>query len=71
MFKWRPSREDKMKKEYLGDSVYVDFDGFAVVLTTERSPDAPSNTIYMEPVIIKQFQKYIARLKKELKGKKE
>lgn len=38
-----------MEKEYLGDSVYAEFDGDMVRLTTNngRSND-PSNTIYLK-----------------------
>lgn len=37
-----------MKKEYLGDSVYAEYDGFGVWLTTENGGE-PSNQIYLEP----------------------
>ena len=37
-------------KEYLGDSVYADFDGYGVTLTTENGrPGDPSNTICLGP----------------------
>ena len=38
-------------KEYLGDSVYADFQNNGVVLTTENGMGA-SNTIYMEPQVL-------------------
>ena len=39
-----------MTKSYIGDSVYADFDGYAIVLTTENGlPGDPSNTIVLEP----------------------
>lgn len=44
---------DTMKKAYLGDSVYVEFDGFYIVLTTENGlPGDPSNRICLEPEAI-------------------
>ena len=39
-----------MPKCYLGDSVYVDFDGYSFELTTENGyPDDPRNRIILEP----------------------
>jgi len=37
-------------KQYLGDSVYIEFDGDGFILTTENG-DGPSNTIYLEPAV--------------------
>jgi len=39
-----------MRKTYLGDSVYVDFDGYSLILMTDNS-EGPTNTIYLEPVV--------------------
>jgi hypothetical protein len=50
-----------MMKEYLGDSVYADFDGFQIVLTTENGYGA-TNTIYMEPDVVAAFLKYKERV---------
>ncbi len=44
-------------KQYLGDFVYADFDGFSVTLTTENGND-PSNTIVLEPAVIKALIDY-------------
>jgi len=49
-------------KDYLGDSVYADFDGFHVVLTTENGY-GPSNTIALEPNVLKALDIYLKRLK--------
>lgn len=49
-----------MTKEYLGDSVYADVtDGF-LVLTTENGM-GPSNTILLEPAVIRSLLNYIGR----------
>lgn len=48
-------------KKYLGDGVYIDFDGYAVTLTTEDGISV-QNTVYMEPTIVKNFQAYIEDL---------
>lgn len=51
-----------MPKEYLGDSVYADFDGYAITLTTENGL-GPSNTIVLEPDILAALNNYVERLK--------
>jgi hypothetical protein len=44
------------KKIYIGDSVYAEFDGYHVKLTTENGyPDDPRNTIYLEPAVLKNL----------------
>ena len=48
-------------KDYLGDAVYVAFDGFALVLTTEDGYSA-TNTIVMEPEVLAALLRYKARL---------
>lgn len=46
-----PMRPDK---RCLGDGVYIAFDGYMVVLTTEDGVSA-TNTIYLEPAVVAQF----------------
>lgn len=52
-------------KTYLGDSVYANYDGYAITLTTENGlPTDPSNTIYLEPSVctaLRNFQDQIER----------
>ena len=48
-------------KQYLGDSVYVDFDGLMMTLTTENGR-TPSNTIHLESQVYKALQEYVERL---------
>ena len=50
-----------MQKEYLGDAVYVEHDGYALVLTTEDGIST-TNTIYLEPEVLKALMDYVARL---------
>ncbi len=39
-------------KEYLGDSVYAELNGYGLTLTTENGlPSDPSNTIYLDPEV--------------------
>ncbi len=56
----------KNKKVYLGDSVYCNFNGYQIVLTTENGAEA-SNTIYLEGEVIASLLEYIERLKKDRK----
>ena len=52
-----------MNKQYLGDSVYADFDGYGITLTTENG-FGPSNTIYLEPQVLAALEDYKAYLRK-------
>lgn len=51
-------------KEYIGDSVYADCDGYGLTLTTENG-FGPSNTIYLEPTVYDALTEFVARLKAE------
>ena len=57
------------KKEYLGDSVYVSWDGVQVRLTTENGASA-SNEIFLESEIVQQLENYLARVKDFVKNYK-
>ena len=51
-----------MKKEYLGDSVYVEYDGWSLVLTTENGyHDDPRNRIVLEPEVYAALARYVER----------
>jgi len=48
-----------MKKVYLGDSVYANFDGYHIILTTENGyPDDPRNRIALEPAVLSALNQY-------------
>lgn len=49
-------------KDYLGDSVYADWDGYAITLTTENG-FGPSNRIVLEPDILRALDRYKERIK--------
>ena len=52
-----------MKKDYLGDSVYADFDGYHIILTTENGyPDDPRNRIALEPSVLDALNHYARRM---------
>lgn len=54
-----------MYKEYLGDAVYVEFDGFGVKLTTSDGI-SDTNTIVMEDFVLENFASWLERLKKSI-----
>jgi hypothetical protein len=47
----------EVTKQYIGDSVYADFDGYHIVLTTENGLGA-SNTVYLEYGVFMQLMEY-------------
>ena len=49
-------------KQYLGDSVYVDYDGYYLILTTENGIKE-SNRILLEPKVFEALKNYVDRLK--------
>lgn len=51
-----------MAKRYLGDGAYVDFDGFALVLTTENGIST-TNRIVLEPEVYAALVEYVMELK--------
>ena len=53
-----------MAKCYLGDGAYVDFDGFALVLTTENGI-SETNRIVLEPEVYMALVRYVEELKGE------
>jgi hypothetical protein len=48
-------------KDYLGDSVYAEFDGHGLTLTTENGY-GPSNTIYVEPEVWRAMTAFMKRM---------
>ena len=48
------------EKEYLGDSVYAEFDGDGIILTTENGlPEDPRNTIYLDMNTIVALTRFV------------
>lgn len=50
-------------KSYLGDSVYVEFDGHGLILTVEDGTDLPRQLIYIEPTTWNLLNDYVSTLK--------
>lgn len=51
-------------KQYLGDGVYADFDGYQLVLTTWDGIHAV-NTIYLDDQTYAALLRYVERLKQQ------
>jgi hypothetical protein len=50
--------------EYLGDSVYADFDGYHIVLTTNNGyADDPRNRICLDPEVYANLTRFAEKLK--------
>jgi len=47
-------------KTYLGDSVYAEFDGYHIVLTTDNGL-GPSNTIALEDMVFVALAKFVEK----------
>lgn len=57
-----------LDKQYIGDSVYAQFDGYHIVLTTENGlPTDPSNTIALEPAVVHALAEYMREVNAALK----
>jgi len=54
-----------MQKEYLGDSVYAEFEDGMLKLTTENGED-PSNTIFIEEDVYMALIRYVDKIKREV-----
>jgi len=55
------------KKVYLGDSVYAEYDGEGVWLTTNNGwPDDPRNKIYIDPDVMLNFQDWWIAISKAI-----
>jgi hypothetical protein len=63
-------KTETTQKECLGDSVYAQFDGYHIVLTTENGvPDDPSNRIAIEPAVMDALIRYEGTLRgRDTKG---
>ena len=50
------------EKVYLGDAVYVKFDGESIILTTENGIEE-TNIIFLDNSVLATFFQYIEKLK--------
>lgn len=54
------------RKDYIGDGVYCDFDGYAFVLTSENGVQI-LDRIVLEPQVFEQLKRYSARRPRPLR----
>lgn len=59
-----------MKKEYLGDGVYVEVKTGSLLLTTENGTSV-QNEIYLEPEVLRGLVEYADAREKEAKALRE
>lgn len=50
------------KQDYLGDGVYVEFDGFGFTLKANDHLH-PTDTIYLDPCVISQLNLFVEKMK--------
>lgn len=53
-----------MDKQYIGDGVYVDYDGYGFILTTENGIEQ-TNIIILEPEVYESLVRYVDRIKQQ------
>jgi hypothetical protein len=53
------ARKGLQMKDYIGDGVYVEFDGFGIELRA-NSPDSP-HVIYLEPQVLEALNRFAKR----------
>jgi hypothetical protein len=58
----QPEPEAEPTKQYLGDGLYADFNGFQLILTAEDGVHI-TNRVFLEPQVWSALQKYVAALK--------
>ncbi len=59
-----------MTKIYVGDSVYAEFDGTHIALTTENGLTTdPSNTIFLDQNTMEALFNFVERIKREQTNK--
>lgn len=58
-----------MGKQYLGDGLYVHFDGYQIVLSASDGIK-DTNVVYLDSNVLKAFLDYIERLKESYRDKK-
>lgn len=50
-------------KRYLGDGVYVEFDGHGLILTVDHGTGIPDELIYIDPTTWSMLNDYVSTLK--------
>jgi hypothetical protein len=55
---------EEKKWQYLGDGVYVKYDGYGIWLHA-NSHDNPTDRIYLEPQVFDSLNRFVEKIKKE------
>jgi len=58
-----------IKQRYIGDGVYVLFDGYGIWLHA-NSHDHPTDKIYLEPDVLNSLIKFVDELKEKANGRR-
>mgnify|MGYP005839422769 CR=1 FL=1 len=53
---------DRSLEDYIGDGVYVEYDGFGIWLKA-NDPDLPTDQVYLEPEVLKELNSFAERMK--------
>jgi len=56
----------KTWKDYLGDGLYVVFDGYQYELRA-NDMEYPTDKVFLEPNVLKNFMGFVERIKAEIK----
>lgn len=57
--------DQPIPQDYLGDSVYAEYDGYHIILETRNGfPDDPSNRIALEPSVLDALMGFAERVKR-------
>lgn len=59
----------KYPTEYIGDSVYMEFDGYSFVIWTDNGYGR-QNEIFLEPSVVESFQMYVDKVAEAIKNEK-
>jgi hypothetical protein len=60
--------ENGPNEDYLGDGLYVDYDGWQVCLAAnDKVSGHPTDKVYLEPLVISAFIRYLKRLGFQIK----
>lgn len=57
------SQSMDIPKEYLGDGLYVAYDGYHLVLTTDIESPETANTVYLESSVYNNLVRFVEQLK--------
>ena len=52
---------DDRKRDYIGDGVYVEYDGFGIIANANDC-DNPTDSVYFEPSVVEAFIRFAKRM---------